>query len=82
VKNNSLVKITNRLAALENLYDDVEINTTWEAMRENIISVKEDLDYYELKKDKPWFDKRVFRTITLKKSQTAKVIGYKPNKLR
>jgi hypothetical protein len=42
---------------LENLDDDVEINITWETMRENIISAKEGLDYYELKKDTPWFAK-------------------------
>jgi hypothetical protein len=37
---------------------EVEINTIWEMIRENIkISAKESLGYYELKKYKPWFDK-------------------------
>jgi hypothetical protein len=36
---------------------EVEINTIWETIRENIkISVKESLGYYELKQHMPWFD--------------------------
>jgi hypothetical protein len=36
---------------------EVEINTIWETIRENIkISAKESLGYYELKKHKPSFD--------------------------
>jgi predicted transcriptional regulator len=43
---------------LEDLDTEVEINSVWETIRENIkISAKESLDYYELKKHKPWFDK-------------------------
>jgi hypothetical protein len=35
----------------------VEINSAWDASRENIkISAKESIGYYELKKHKPWFD--------------------------
>jgi hypothetical protein len=44
---------------LENLDVEVDINRVWETtrIRENIkISAKESLDYYELKKHKPWFD--------------------------
>jgi hypothetical protein len=42
---------------LENLDTEVEINTIWETIRENIkISAKEILGYYELEKHKPWFD--------------------------
>jgi hypothetical protein len=37
---------------------EVEINSAWETIRENIkISAKESLGYFELKKHKPWFDK-------------------------
>jgi hypothetical protein len=51
------VQISNRFAALENL-DDVDISRDWETIRENIkMSAKERLDYYEVKKLKPWFDK-------------------------
>jgi hypothetical protein len=39
------------------LHAEVKINTIWETIRENIkISAKESLDYYELKKHKPWFE--------------------------
>jgi hypothetical protein len=56
-KEQYLVQISNRFAALENLDAEVDINTVWETIRENIkISVKESLGYYELEKHKPWFD--------------------------
>jgi hypothetical protein len=46
------------LQALEDLDAEVEINSAWETIRENIkISAKESLGYYEFKKHKPWFDK-------------------------
>jgi hypothetical protein len=42
---------------LEDLDAEVEINTVWEMIRENIkISTKESLGYYEMKQHKPWFD--------------------------
>jgi hypothetical protein len=42
---------------LENLDGDVRITRAWETIRENIkISAKESLNYYELKKHKPWFE--------------------------
>jgi uncharacterized protein YaaR (DUF327 family) len=42
---------------LEDLDTEVEINSAWETIRENItISAKESLGYSELKKHKPWFD--------------------------
>jgi hypothetical protein len=41
-------------AGLEDLDTEVEINSAWETIRENItISVKEILGYFELKKHKP-----------------------------
>jgi hypothetical protein len=50
------VEISNRFAGLENLDAEVDINTAWETIRENIkILAKESLSYYELKKHKPWF---------------------------
>jgi hypothetical protein len=52
------VEISNRFAALEDLDAEVEINSAWETIRENIkISAKESLGYFELKKHKLWFDK-------------------------
>jgi hypothetical protein len=43
---------------LEDLDAEVKINSAWETIRENIkITAKESLGYYELKKNRPWFDK-------------------------
>jgi hypothetical protein len=48
------VEVSNRFAALEDLDAEVEINSAWETIRENIkISAKESLGYFELKKHKP-----------------------------
>jgi hypothetical protein len=42
---------------LKDLDTGVEINSAGEIITENInISAKESLDYFELKKHKPWFD--------------------------
>jgi hypothetical protein len=41
------VEVSNRFAALEDLNTEVEINSAWETMRENIkISTKESLGYF------------------------------------
>jgi phosphomevalonate kinase len=51
------VEISNRFAAMEDLDTEVEINSAWETIRENIkTSAKESLGYIEFKKHKPWFD--------------------------
>jgi hypothetical protein len=51
------VEVSNRFAALEDLDTEVEINTNFKTIRENIkISAKESLGYYELKQHKQWFD--------------------------
>jgi hypothetical protein len=48
----------------------------WETIRENIkISAKESLHYYELKKHKPWFDKRCSKS--LDQSKQANCSGYR-----
>jgi hypothetical protein len=45
------VEVSNRFAALEYVDAEVEINTVWHTIRENTkISAKENLGYYELKK--------------------------------
>jgi hypothetical protein len=65
------VEISNRMAALEILDTEANINRAWETVRENIkISAKESLGYYELKKHKPWFDEECSNYYT---------IGKKPN---
>jgi hypothetical protein len=51
------VEVSNRFAALEDLDTEVEINSAWERIKENItISAKESLGYFELKNHKPWID--------------------------
>jgi hypothetical protein len=56
-KEKYLVEVSNRFAALDDLDTEVEINTIWETIKENIkISAKKSLGYYELKQHKPWFD--------------------------
>jgi hypothetical protein len=51
------VEVSNRLAALEDLDTEVEINSAWETIRENTkVSGEESLGYCELKNHKPWFD--------------------------
>jgi hypothetical protein len=57
LKEENLVEMSDKFAALKNIYDDVNINGAWETIRENIkISAKESLGCYELKKHKPSFD--------------------------
>jgi hypothetical protein len=51
------IEVSNVFAALEALEAEVENNSAWETIGENIeISAKESLGYFELKKHKPWFD--------------------------
>jgi hypothetical protein len=51
-------EVSNRFAALQDLDAEVECNSAWETIKESIrISAKASLGYYELRKDKPWFDK-------------------------
>jgi hypothetical protein len=48
------VEVSNRFLAVEDLGAEVEINSAWEMIRENIeISAKESQGYFELKKHKP-----------------------------
>jgi hypothetical protein len=47
-------KVSNRFGTLEDLDIEVEINTVWGTIRENIkMSAKESIGYYGLKKHKP-----------------------------
>jgi len=51
------VEILKRFATSENLGESLDFNTAWENIRENIQpSAKENLRYYKLKHNKPWFD--------------------------
>jgi hypothetical protein len=62
------VEISNRSAALENLDTEVDINRSWEIIRQNInISAKESLGYYELKRHNPRFDEGCSKLLNQKK---------------
>ena len=51
------IEITNKVAALENLSDNEDINRAWENIKENNkTSAKEIQGLRELKQHKPWFD--------------------------
>jgi hypothetical protein len=57
VKEKYCVEVWNRFPALEDLDTEININSVWQTMRENIkILVEESIGYYELKKQRPWFD--------------------------
>jgi hypothetical protein len=50
------------------IWTQVEINSAWDMIRENIkISAIESLDYYELRKHKPWFDKECSKLLDQRK---------------
>jgi hypothetical protein len=78
------IKISNRLAALENLDlldAEVYINRAWETIRKNIkLSAKEGLGYFELKKRKLWFEEGCSKLLYQYTNQTAVVTGSKRNK--
>ena len=51
------IEITNRFAALENVWEDEDINRGWESIKENIkTSAIESPGMHEMKQHKPWFD--------------------------
>jgi hypothetical protein len=63
---------------LENLDDDVDINSAWETIREIIkIAAKESLGYYELKKRKPWFDEECSKPLDQRKQAKLQWLQYK-----
>jgi hypothetical protein len=69
---------------LDDLKEEVEINSAWEPIRENIkIWTKEITGYFQLKKHKPWFDEWCSKIIRSKvTSQISVVTGSQVKKLR
>jgi hypothetical protein len=64
VKEQYEVTIKNRFSALENLKDNGDINTTWDAVRENIkISAKVCITHCEAKHHKPWIDEESLKLV-------------------
>jgi uncharacterized protein YaaR (DUF327 family) len=57
IKEKYHIEVSNMFATLEDMEAEVDSNSAWETIRENIkISAKESLGYFELKKHKPWFN--------------------------
>jgi hypothetical protein len=62
------VEISNRFAALEDLDIEMEINSVWELITDNIkIPAKERIGYYKLRKHKPWINERCSKFLDQKK---------------
>jgi phosphomevalonate kinase len=67
-KEQFVVEVSNRFAGLEDLDAEVEINSAWETIRENIkISAKESVGYFKLKKHKQWFNEGCSKLLEQKK---------------
>jgi hypothetical protein len=68
-------EVSNRFAALEDWDAEVQINSAWEMIRENInISANVSLGYFELKKYKPWFLVWMFKIISSKETSEISVV--------
>jgi hypothetical protein len=52
---------------VEDVDAEVECNSAWEIIKENIISAKESPDYCELKHHKPWFDQACSKLVDQRK---------------
>jgi hypothetical protein len=74
---------------LEDLDTEVEINSAWETIRENIKIKKIKIGYYELRKHKPWFVKGCSKLLDQRKQtklqwlqNPIEVNGDNPNNVR
>ena len=72
------VQISNRFDTLitsnENA-DEVDINDTWENIRDNIkVATGESIGYYEVKKRKPWFDDDCLNVVERRKQARLKFL--------
>jgi hypothetical protein len=62
------IKISNRLAAFENLTVSEDIKRAWENIKESIkISAKDSLGLYKQKQHKPWFDEECLQFLNQRK---------------
>jgi hypothetical protein len=58
----------NKFSALENLEDNKDINSAWDAIRKNIkISAKDCIGHCEAKRHKPWFDEECSKLVDRRK---------------
>jgi hypothetical protein len=71
------IEVSKRFAALEDLDTELEINSAWETIRENIkISAKDSLGYYNLSKHMPWFDKGCSKLLDQRKQSKLQCLQY------
>ncbi|KAJ4426281.1 hypothetical protein ANN_27093 [Periplaneta americana] len=72
------VEISNRFAVLASSDEDEEeldVNSIWENIRDNIkIAAEQSIGYYETKKKKPWFDKDCCMVVERKKQAKFKFL--------
>jgi restriction endonuclease S subunit len=62
---------------LEDLDSDVNVNSAWETIRENIkVLAKESLGYFELKKHKLWFEERYSKILDQRKQAKPEWLQY------
>ena len=71
VRKQHQIEITNRVAALETLSNEEDINRAWENIKENIkTSSKSNLGVHELKQNRPCFDEECLRFLDQRKQAT------------
>jgi hypothetical protein len=77
VKEQYRVEISKRFLSSGNLDDDVDINRAWVTIIQNVkISAKVSPGYYELKKNKPWFEEICSKLLDQKKQAKLQWLQY------
>ncbi|KAJ4451780.1 hypothetical protein ANN_03252 [Periplaneta americana] len=72
------VDISNRFAVLassDEVEEELDVNSVWENIRDNIkIAAEQSIGYYEIKKKKPWFDEDCCMVVERRKEATLKFL--------
>ncbi|KAJ4450411.1 hypothetical protein ANN_01835 [Periplaneta americana] len=72
------VEISNRFAVLassDEVEEELDVNSMWENIRDNIkIAAEESIGYYETKKKKPWFDEDCCMVVERRKQAKLKFL--------
>ncbi|KAJ4436047.1 hypothetical protein ANN_18674 [Periplaneta americana] len=74
----SCVEISNRFAVLassDEVEEELDVNSMWENIRDNIkIAAEQSIGYYETKKKKPWFDEDCCMVVERRKQAKLKFL--------
>ncbi|KAJ4430619.1 hypothetical protein ANN_19208 [Periplaneta americana] len=74
------VDISNRfviLASSDEVEEELDVNSMWENIRDNIkIAAEQSIGYYETKKKKPWFDEDCCMVVERRKQAKLKFLQY------